>query len=93
MKKLFAIFLCAIFLFGCAGAPVAMKSTHRYFRPITTFAQIKRTEQRPASRFASSSLARELSEKNTVIDLLKKENRDLRARIARLEKRLSITES
>ena len=93
MRKAVAIILCALFLFGCASAPVAMKRTHRYFRPITTFAQIKRTEHRPASRFASTSLARELSEKNTVIELLKRENKELRARVARLEKRLSITES
>jgi len=93
MKKLFAVILCAIFLFGCASAPVAMKSRTRFFRPITTFAQIKKSEPQNASRFASQSIIKELSEKNTTIELLKSENQRLRERVAKLEKRLAITES
>jgi hypothetical protein len=38
-------------------------------------------------------VAKELSEKETMIELLKKENQQLRDRVAKLEKRLSIIQS
>lgn len=93
MKKYITILLCALFLFGCSTAPVAMKNTKKYFTPIKTFAQINKTKKSNVS-FASSKIsAKELAEKNTIIELLKKENLQLRNRIAKLEKKLSIVES
>ncbi len=91
MKKILVLLSFAIMLAGCSSAPVAMKSSKKYFAPVKTFAQ-KPLQNK--SKFASSlSIEKELSEKNTMIELLTKENEQLRARLAKLEKRLSIIQS
>ena len=91
MKKIIIFLSFAIMLAGCSNAPVAMKSSKKYFAPVKTFAQ-KPSQNK--SKFASSlSIEKELSEKNTMIELLTKENEQLRARLAKLEKRLSIIQS
>ncbi len=91
MKKMIALLSFAFILAGCSSAPVAMKSTKKYFAPVKTFAQ-KPSQNK--SKFASSlSVEKELSEKNTMIELLTKENDQLRARLAKLEKKLQIIQS
>jgi len=91
MKKIIILLSFAFLLAGCSNAPVAMKASKKYFAPVKTFAQ-KPTPNK--SKFASSlSITKELSEKNTMIELLTKENEQLRARLAKLEKQLSIIQS
>ena len=91
MKKIIVLLSFLILLAGCTSAPVAMKANKKYFAPIKTFAQ-KPIQNK--SKFASSlSVEKELSEKNTMIELLTKENQQLRDRLAKLEKKLSITQS
>ena len=91
MKKMMVTLILALLLIGCANTPVAMKSNKKYFAPVQTLAQ------KPASlnnnKLTSASAAKELSEKETMIELLKKENQQLRDRVAKLEKRLSIIQS
>ena len=91
MKKMIVLLSFAFLLAGCSNAPVAMKANKKYFAPVKTFAQ-KPTQNK--SKFASSlSIAKELSEKNTMIELLQKENEQLRTRLAKLEKKLQIIQS
>ncbi|MFZ4620526.1 MAG: hypothetical protein ACOYNS_08200 [Bacteroidota bacterium] len=91
MKKFILVLTLAAALVGCSNAPVAMKSSKKYFAPIKTFAQ------KPASqnnnKLTSASAAKELSEKDTMIELLKKENQQLRDRLSKLEKKMSIIQS
>ena len=87
------IFIVALMVFaGCANSPKAMKADKKYFRPVATYTQLKK---KPVSKtkFTSTMLKKELDEKNTMIELLSKENQQLRERVARLEKRLSIIQS
>jgi starvation-inducible outer membrane lipoprotein len=90
MKKIIFILSLSIMLVGCSNAPVAMKSNKKYFAPVKTLAQKPVTQN---NKMASASVAKELSEKETMIELLKKENQQLRDRVAKLEKRLSIIQS
>lgn len=78
-------------LAGCSSAPVAMKSNKKYFAPVRTIAQ--RSSQNKSKFTTSLSIEKELSEKNTMIELLTKENEQLRTRLAKLEKKLSIIQS
>ncbi len=92
MKKTIVILTLSLFFIGCSSAPVAMKTNKKYFAPVKTLAQNPSAQNK--SRFTSSVIVeKELSEKNTAIELLKKENQQLRERLARLEKRLSIIQS
>lgn len=91
MKKIIVLLSFAIMLAGCSSAPVAMKSSKKYFAPVKTFAQKPSVNK---SKFTSSlSIEKEMSEKDTMIELLKKENDQLRARLSKLEKKLSIIQS
>ncbi|MFA5834365.1 MAG: hypothetical protein WDA22_12890 [Bacteroidota bacterium] len=91
MKKIIFTLIMAFLMAGCTTAPVAMKSTKKYFAPVRTFAQKPVTQNK--NRMASASIAKELSEKETMIELLKKENKQLRDRLSKLEKKLSIIQS
>ena len=91
MKKIILTLTFALFLVGCTSQPVAMKSGKKYFAPVKTFAQKTKTNNN--SRLTSASAVKELSEKETIIELLKKENQELRDRLKKLEKRLSIIQS
>lgn len=91
MKKILLPFALALFLIGCSNAPVAMKSNVKYFTPIKTFAQKPAVQNN--NKLISATAAKELSEKSTMIELLKKENQQLRERIARLEKHLYLAQS
>ncbi len=91
MKNMILVLVFAVAMVGCSNAPVAMKSTKKYFAPIKTFAQ--KPVSRNNSKLTSASAAKELSEKDTMIELLKKENQQLRDRLSKLEKKLSIIQS
>ncbi len=91
MKKLIFIVSIALVLAGCSHAPVAMKTTKKYFAPISSFAQ--KPSSKNYNKLASASVAKEMSEKDTMIELLKKENQQLRDRLSKLEKKLSIIQS
>ena len=81
----------ALLLAGCSNAPVAMKTNKKYFVPVKSFAQKPTTKNK--NRVVSATIAKELSEKNTMIQLLKRENQQLRDRLMKLEKKLSIIQS
>ncbi len=92
MKKLIFIVSMTMFFIGCSNAPVAMKTDKKYFAPVKALTQ--NTASQNKSRFTSAAIVeKELSEKNMAIELLKKENQQLRERLAKLEKRLSIIQS
>lgn len=80
-----------VILAGCSSTPVAMKSNKKYFAPVKTITQ--KLPQNKSKYASSLSIEKELSEKNTMIELLTKENEQLRARLAKLEKKLSIIQS
>lgn len=92
MKKLIFILSMTLFFIGCSSAPVAMKTNKKYFAPVKSLTQNPSSQNK--SRFISSAIGeKELSQKNTMIELLKKENQQLRERLAKLEKRLLIIQS
>ncbi len=93
MKTILSLVLFAVLLTGCSNAPVAMKSNKKYFAPVRTFAQVKTKTPSKTKLASSTAVAKELSEKETMIELLKKENKQLRDRLAKLEKKLSIIQS
>lgn len=90
MKKMIISLAFAILLAGCSSSPVAMRSTKKYFAPVQNLAQKSVVQN---NKMTSISAAKELSEKETMIELLKKENQALRDRVAKLEKKLSIIQS
>ena len=92
MKSKIFLVLAVAMLAGCANQPLVMKTDRKYFKPMSTYAQLKKTSP-SKTKFTSIQLQKELNEKNTVIDLLTKENQRLKEKVARLEKQLSITNS
>lgn len=94
MKNFIIIGIALFVISGCASRPVAMKTDTKYFAPVRTTAQAKSSKTKQTMRIVSlASAEKTISEKNVVIDLLKKENQKLRDRIAKLEKKLAITNS
>jgi hypothetical protein len=90
-SKIFLVITFAM-LAGCANHQMVMKTDKKYFKPMKTYAELKKTS--PAkTKLASTMLQKELDEKNTMIELLSKENQQLRERVAKLEKKLAITNS
>ena len=92
MKSTIFFVIMLAMLAGCANNPVVMKTDKKYFKPMKTYAQLNKTSPNK-TKFTSAMLKKELNEKNTMIELLKKENQQLRERVAKLEKRLSIIQS
>lgn len=92
MKSTIVFVITMLLLAGCTASPKAMKADRKYFKPVATYTQLKKKSPSSA-KFTSAMLKKELDEKNTMIELLKKENQQLRERVARLEKRLSIIQS
>lgn len=90
MRTFIVALTFAFALAGCSNAPVAMKSSKKYFAPIKSFTQKPAVQN---NKLTSASAAKELSEKDTMIELLKKENQQLRDRLSKLEKKLSIIQS
>ena len=91
MRTFIVALTFAFALAGCSNAPVAMKSSKKYFAPIKSFAQKPAAQNN--NKLTSASAAKELSEKDTMIELLKKENQQLRDRLSKLERKLSIIQS
>ena len=92
MKSTIFFVFTLIMLSGCAGSPKVMKADKKYFKPVATYTQLKRTPP-SSTKLTSTMMKKELDEKNTMIELLRKENQQLRERVAKLEKRLSIIQS
>ncbi len=92
MKSTIFFTLMLAMLAGCANHTVVMKTDKKYFKPMRTYAQLDKTTPKK-TKFTLSMLKKELDEKNTAIELLSKENQQLRDRVAKLEKRLSIIQS
>ncbi|KAB2926355.1 MAG: hypothetical protein F9K22_00490 [Bacteroidetes bacterium] len=94
MKKIAMFAAAGLLLAGCATKPVVMKTDNRYFAPVRTTAQARSAQTQKTARLVSlESAQKELAKKEVVIGLLKKENEQLRDRIARLEKKLALTNS
>lgn len=94
MKNIALLVSAVLFLAGCASKPVVMKTDNRYFAPVRTTAHARTAQTAKTSRLVSlESAQKELARKEVVIGLLKKENEQLRDRIARLEKKLALTNS
>jgi starvation-inducible outer membrane lipoprotein len=91
LKKIIILLSFAFILAGCSSAPVAMKLNKKYFAPVKTLAQ--KPLQNKSKYATSLSIEKELLEKATMIELLTKENEQLRARLAKLEKKLQIIQS
>ena len=92
MKSTIFFALILAMLAGCANNAVVMKTDKKYFKPMKTYAQLNKTTPKK-TKFTLSMLKKELDVKTTTIELLTKENRELRERVSKLEKRLSIIQS
>jgi len=92
MKATVLFVITAVLLAGCMSSPKAMKTDRKYFKPIAAHTQLNKTTAKQA-KLTPAMVQRELDEKTTMIELLKKENQQLRERVAKLEKRLSIIQS
>lgn len=94
MKKLLLVVFFLIMVSGCANRPIVMKSNNKYFAPVRTTAMAISPSKKKTMRFVSlASAEKEIDSKNVTIELLQKENQRLRDRIAKLEKKLAITNS
>lgn len=94
MKSVLIIIVATMSIVGCASRPMAMKTDNRYFTPVRSTSMASARAYGGASRATSlSSAQKKIYERETIIELLKKENRELRERIKRLEKKLKIQNS
>lgn len=94
MKTLFLTILAAVMLAGCSSQPVAMKSNTKYFTPARITTMAKASTSKNSTKVTSiTSAQKKINEKDTMIELLRKENKELRERIQRLEKKLQIQNS
>ncbi len=94
MKAIVLLFTAAMLLVGCTSQPMAMKSNTKYFAPATKTTKARTIAPNGLSKVTSVTAAqKKINEKDTQIELLRKENRELRERIQRLEKKLQIQNS
>lgn len=94
MKPLVVLFTAALLLAGCTSQPIAMKSNTKYFAPATKTTKARTTAPNGMSTVTSvTSAQKKINEKDTQIELLRRENKELRDRIQRLEKKLQIQNS
>ncbi len=94
MKNIILFTAAALLLAGCTSQPTAMKSNTKYFAPATKTTKARTASPAGFSTVTSVSAAqKKINEKDTQIELLRKENRELRERIQRLEKKLQIQNS
>ena len=71
-----------------------MKSNNAYFMPARVTTMSKTATAKGTTKVTSITTAqKKIHEKETIIELLKKENKELRERIQRLEKKLQIQNS
>ncbi len=94
MKNIILFTAAALLLAGCTSQPMAMKSNTKYFAPATKTTKARTIAPNGLSKVTSVTAAqKKINEKDTQIELLRKENRELRERIQRLEKKLQIQNS
>lgn len=93
MKKLILSAVAALLITGCSNQPIAMKANNTYFAP----AKVTTKAAAPANGMTTvtslSGAQKKMNENATIIELLRKENKELRERIQRLEKKLQIQNS
>lgn len=93
MKSIVITVSALLLLAGCTSQPVALKANNTYFTPARVTAS-KATTAKGASRVTNLTTAqKKINEKDTMIELLRKENKELRERIQRLERKLQIQNS
>ena len=94
MKKIILPVLISMILVGCSSGPKMLRGDNTFFAPVKSFAYTQNSKYKTNKNFNKASLAqRELASKDEIIDLLRKENKDLRERINRIERQLSIIQS
>jgi hypothetical protein len=94
MRSIILLFSAAILLVGCTSQPMAMKSNTKYFAPATKTTKARTATPNGLSTVTSvTSAQKKINEKDTQIELLRRENKELRERIQRLEKKLQIQNS
>ncbi len=94
MKSIVILLTTLVIISGCSVRPVAMKTDRKYFAPVRTTAQAKTITTQKTTRVVTLLNAeKEIAAKNVTIEVLKRENKRLRDRVAKLEQRLAITNS
>lgn len=94
MKSMAILVMAALLLGGCTAQPIAMKTKDTYFAPVRVTTKTKTATAKGMTKVTSITGAQnKINEKETIIELLRKENRELRERIQRLEKKLQIQNS
>lgn len=93
MKTLLITLIAALTIVGCTSQPVAMKSNNTYFTPSRVTTASKAAAKNTTKVTSLTTAQKKINEKDTMIELLKKENKELRERIQRLEKKLQIQNS
>jgi predicted RNase H-like nuclease (RuvC/YqgF family) len=94
MKTILFTVIAAFTIAGCANQPIAMKANNTYFAPSKVTTKSKAAGAAGVTKVTSvTSAQKKINEKETMIELLKKENKELRERIQRLEKKLQIQNS
>lgn len=94
MKMIMVVIVASLLAVGCSSQPVAMKANNKYFSPVRTTTLAKSTTKRGTTKVKSLTTAqKKINEKDTIIELLRKENKELRERIQRLEKKLQVQNS
>lgn len=94
MKNIILCTAAALLLAGCTSQPMAMKSNTKYFAPATKTTKARTAAPAGFSKVTSVTAAqKKINEKDTQIELLRRENKELRERIQRLEKKLQIQNS
>lgn len=86
--------IATLVIIGCSNQPVAMKANNKYFSPARHTTMAKSSSGKSSTRVTSLTTAKKkINENETIIELLRKENKELRERIQRLEKKLQIQNS
>jgi len=94
MKSIVILVTALVLISGCSVRPVALKTDRKYFAPVRTTAQAKTNTTHKTTRVVTLLNAeKEIAAKNVTIEVLKRENKRLRDRVAKLEQRLAITNS
>lgn len=94
MKTLVLTLIAVLTIVGCSSQPIAMKTNTKYFTPSRVTTMAKASASKNTTKVKSiTSAQKKINEKDTMIQLLKKENKELRERIQRLERKLQIQNS
>ncbi|MFA6455225.1 MAG: hypothetical protein WCW40_00275 [Bacteroidota bacterium] len=93
MKKILISLIATLVIIGCSNQPVAMKLDRKYFAPARQTTMAKSSTSSTTKVKSLTAAQKKINEKDTMIELLRKENKELRERIQRLEKKLQIQNS